>query len=60
MRISANFGDIIVESDDIYGDGVNIAARLQEFAAPGGVVISGTIHDRVKDQRTTRPRTSDF
>jgi len=60
LRISANFGDIIVESDDIYGDGVNIAARLQEFAAPGGVVISGTIHDRVKDQRTTRPRTSDF
>jgi adenylate cyclase len=50
LRVSANFGDIIVESDDIYGDGVNIAARLQEFAAPGGVVISGTIHDRVKDQ----------
>src|SRR5262249_3485368 len=34
LRMSANFGDIIAESDDIYGDGVNIAARLQEFAAP--------------------------
>ncbi|MBR0845478.1 hypothetical protein JQ607_35265 [Bradyrhizobium liaoningense] len=49
LRMSANVGDVIAERDDIYGDGVNIAARLQEFAGPGGVVISGAIHDEVKD-----------
>jgi class 3 adenylate cyclase/Tfp pilus assembly protein PilF len=49
LRMSANVGDVIAERDDIYGDGVNIAARLQEFAGPGGVVISGAIHDQVKD-----------
>jgi adenylate cyclase len=49
LRMSANVGDVIAERDDIYGDGVNIAARLQEFAGPGGIVISGSIHDRVKD-----------
>jgi adenylate cyclase len=50
LRMSANVGDIIVEQGDIYGDGVNIAARLQEFAGPGGIVISGAIHDQVKDR----------
>ncbi|MEY9181098.1 adenylate cyclase [Bradyrhizobium sp. USDA 326] len=49
LRMSANVGDVIAERDDIYGDGVNIAARLQEFAGAGGIVISGAIHDRVKD-----------
>jgi len=49
LRMSANVGDVIAEHDDIYGDGVNIAARLQEFAGPGGIVISGAIHDQVKD-----------
>jgi class 3 adenylate cyclase/Tfp pilus assembly protein PilF len=49
LRMSANIGDVIAERDDIYGDGVNIAARLQEFAGPGGVVVSGAIHDEVKD-----------
>jgi adenylate cyclase len=50
LRMSANVGDIIAERDDIYGDGVNIASRLQEFAGPGGVVISGTVHDQVKEK----------
>lgn len=50
LRMSVNVGDIIAERDDIYGDGVNIAARLQEFAGAGGVVISGTVHDLVKDR----------
>ena len=50
LRISVNFGEIIAEHDDIYGDGVNIAARLQEFAGPGGIVISGTVHDQVREQ----------
>jgi len=45
FRIGVNLGDIIVEGDDIYGDGVNIAARLQGIAQPGGVYISGTAFD---------------
>lgn len=45
FRIGVNLGDIIVEGDDIYGDGVNIAARLQSIAKPGGVLISGTAFD---------------
>ncbi|QRM57240.1 adenylate/guanylate cyclase domain-containing protein [Sinorhizobium sp. BG8] len=45
FRIGVNLGDIIVEGDDIYGDGVNIAARLQSLAEPGGICISGTAFD---------------
>ncbi|WP_028747795.1 adenylate/guanylate cyclase domain-containing protein [Rhizobium mesoamericanum] len=47
FRIGVNLGDIIVEGDDIYGDGVNIAARLQGIAEPGGILISGTAFDHV-------------
>ncbi|KWV56987.1 guanylyl cyclase [Rhizobium altiplani] len=47
FRIGVNLGDIIVEGDDIYGDGVNIAARLQGNAEPGGILISGTAFDHV-------------
>jgi adenylate cyclase len=47
LRIGINLGDIIVEGDDIHGDGVNVAARLQELAAPGGVSVSGKVHDEV-------------
>ena len=47
FRIGINLGDIIVEGDDIYGDGVNIAARLQAIAEPGGIFISGTAFDHV-------------
>ncbi|MDV4162117.1 adenylate/guanylate cyclase domain-containing protein [Rhizobium leguminosarum] len=47
FRIGVNLGDIIVEGDDIYGDGVNIAARLQGIAKPGGIFISGTAFDQV-------------
>ena len=46
FRIGINLGDIIVEDDDIYGDGVNIAARLESIAEPGGVAVSGTVRDR--------------
>jgi class 3 adenylate cyclase len=42
FRIGINLGDVIIEGDDIYGDGVNVAARLQELAEPGGVFVSGT------------------
>jgi adenylate cyclase len=48
LRIGINLGDIIVEGSDIYGDGVNVAARLEALADPGGIVISGTVFDHVK------------
>src|SRR5262245_9651310 len=50
FRIGINIGDIIVEGDDIFGDGVNVAARLQEIAPPGGVCISSRVHEDVRDR----------
>src|SRR5262249_11710104 len=50
FRIGVNQGDIIVEGDDIFGDGVNVAARLQEIAASGGICVSGRVHDDVRDR----------
>ncbi len=50
FRIGVNLGDIIIDGEDILGDGVNIAARLQEIAEPGGVSISGRVHDDVRDR----------
>ena len=47
-RIGVNLGDVIVEPDDIYGDGVNIAARLEGIADPGDVFISGGVYEQVK------------
>ncbi len=47
-RVGINLGDIVVEGDDIFGDGVNIAARLEEMAEPGGLCISGTAYDHLK------------
>jgi TolB-like protein/class 3 adenylate cyclase/Flp pilus assembly protein TadD len=47
-RIGINLGDVIVEGDDIHGDGVNIADRLQELADPGGITVSGTAYDQFK------------
>jgi adenylate cyclase len=41
FRVGVNLGDVIVEPDDIYGDGVNVAARLEGLAAPGGICVSG-------------------
>ncbi len=48
FRIGVNLGDIIVEGEDIHGDSVNIAARIQALAEPGGIVISGTAYDQLK------------
>lgn len=48
FRIGINLGEVIVDGDDIFGDGVNIAARLQALAEPGGVWISGRVHDQVQ------------
>ncbi|MDM9620754.1 adenylate/guanylate cyclase domain-containing protein [Rhizobium sp. S96] len=50
FRIGINLGDVIVEGDDIYGDGVNIAARLQGSAPAGGIVISNTVYDQVRNK----------
>ena len=47
FRIGVNLGDVIIDDDDIYGDGVNVAARLQEVAAPGGIYLSGTVFEHV-------------
>jgi TolB-like protein/Tfp pilus assembly protein PilF len=48
LRIGINVGDVIVEGGDIYGDGVNIAARLQEMSEPGGICIAGAVYDQVE------------
>ncbi|MGI9374021.1 MAG: adenylate/guanylate cyclase domain-containing protein [Hyphomicrobiales bacterium] len=50
MRIGVNLGDIIIEGQDIYGDGVNVAARLQEIASPGGLTISATAFEHTSDK----------
>jgi adenylate cyclase len=50
FRIGVNLGDVIIEEDDIYGDGVNIAARLEGLAEPGGIVISGTAFDHARNK----------
>src|SRR6266852_314829 len=50
FRIGVNLGDVIIDGDDIYGDGVNIAARLEALAEPGGVCISRTVRDHVGDR----------
>src|SRR5437879_4403743 len=50
LRIGINLGDLIVEGDDLYGDGVNIAARIEALADAGGVFVSNTVHDQVRDR----------
>jgi TolB-like protein/class 3 adenylate cyclase len=50
FRVGINLGDVIIEGDDIYGDGVNIAARLEGLAEPGGIVISGTAFDHARSK----------
>src|SRR5713226_3436732 len=47
FRIGLHLGDLIVDGDDLYGDGVNVAARLEAQAPAGGVMISGNVHDAV-------------
>ena len=50
FRIGINLGEVIVDRDDIYGDGVNIAARLETLAEPGGVCVSGSVYEQVHNK----------
>src|SRR6266404_1584750 len=50
LRIGINLGDIIIQDDEIHGDGVNVAARLEPLAEPGGICVSATVHDEVRDK----------
>src|SRR5437867_11005412 len=50
FRLGLNVGDVVVEGERIYGDGVNIAARLEGLAEPGGICISGTVYDQIKNK----------
>ena len=50
FRIGINLGDVMVEGDDLYGDGVNVAARLEGLAEPGGIMVSATVHEHVANK----------
>jgi adenylate cyclase len=50
FRIGINVGDIVIDGDDIHGDGVNVAARLEALAEPGGIYVSSSVHDQVRDK----------
>ena len=50
FRIGINLGDIMIDNDDIFGDGVNVAARLEALADPGGIMVSDVVHDQVRDK----------
>ena len=50
FRIGINLGDVMIEGDDIYGDGINVAARLEKIAEPGGLCISATVFEHVRDR----------
>jgi adenylate cyclase len=53
LRIGINLGDVMVEGSDLYGDGINVAARLEQLAEPGGVLISGTVFEHIRNKVDT-------
>ena len=54
LRIGVNLSDVVVDGDDLYGDGINIAARLEGVAEPGGIVVSATVFDYVRNKVAAR------
>src|SRR5262252_890618 len=50
FRVGINLGDVIAESGDIFGDGVNVAARLEALAEPGDICVSGVVRDQIRDK----------
>ena len=50
LRIGINIGDIMIEGGEIHGDGVNVAARLEQLAEAGGICVSAIVHDEVRDK----------
>ncbi len=50
FRVGINLGDVVIDGDDIHGDGVNVAARLEGMAEPGGVWVSGKVYEEVRDR----------
>jgi len=56
LRIGINLGDVFIESDDIYGDGVNVAARLEALAEPGGICVSSVVHESIGNRIDVRFR----
>jgi class 3 adenylate cyclase len=56
FRIGINLGDVIVQGGDLLGDGVNVAARIQAIAEPGGVTISGSVYDQIQNKLTLQIR----
>lgn len=55
LRIGLHTGDVIISGDSIYGDGVNIASRVESFAIPGSILMSGKAHDDIKIKETSYP-----
>lgn len=53
LRIGVHLGDVVVDEDDIYGDGVNLSARLEALSPVGGVCISGVVHDEIRNRLDT-------
>jgi adenylate cyclase len=56
LRIGIHTGDIVIEEDAIFGDGVNMASRIESMAVPGGIFISGKVYDEIKNQQDIQAR----
>ena len=50
FRVGINLGDVVIDGDDIHGDGVNVAARLEALAQPGGICVSGKVYEEIRDR----------